>query len=332
MATIRKLRGKWQAIIRKKDHKHIAKTFINKITASKWAKDVEARMDRNIYEDFTKAAASTLKDLIIKYRDEVVINHKAARTTSSKLNVILKHDLVYLSLMQLKSSHIYKFKKELAETRAPYTVNIYLKLLKTIWITAKRMWDINLPESPLVLVPLNKVDNERDRILTKEEYQRLLNAAAESKMIQLRDVIRFAYTTAARIGEIERLKRDDVDFNKKTATFLNTKNGTDREIPLAEDCIEILKRYPFGSTYFKIPYNSFRFYFKQARHKAGLDDFRAHDLRACAITNMLLSGMDQSSVAVISGHKSWSQLKRYSRIKPTDLLEKVNNVAKLNIS
>ena len=47
---------------------------------------------------------------------------------------------------------------------------------------------------------------------------------------------------------------------------------------------------------------------------------------------MLLSGMDQSSVAVISGHKSWSQLKRYSRIKPTDLLEKVNNVAKLNIS
>ena len=49
MATIRKLRGKWQAIIRKKDHKHIAKTFINKLTASKWAKDVEARMDRNIY-------------------------------------------------------------------------------------------------------------------------------------------------------------------------------------------------------------------------------------------------------------------------------------------
>mgnify|MGYP000657468249 FL=1 len=139
-------------------------------------------MDRNIYEDFSNAESTTLKDLIIKYRDEVVINHKAARTTSSKLNVILKHDLVYLSLMQLKSSHIYKFKKELAETRAPYTVNIYLKLLRTIWITAKRMWDNNLPESPLVLVPLNKVDNERDRILTKEEYQRLLDAKDGGKV------------------------------------------------------------------------------------------------------------------------------------------------------
>ena len=62
MVTIRKLRGKWQAIIRKKDHKHIAKTFINKITASKWAKDVEARMDRNIYEDFTKDHITRSKD------------------------------------------------------------------------------------------------------------------------------------------------------------------------------------------------------------------------------------------------------------------------------
>jgi hypothetical protein len=31
-------------------------------------------------------------------------------------------------------------------------------------------------------------------------------------------------------------------------------------------------------------------------------------------------------VSSLSGHKDWTQLKRYARIKPEDLLEKVNNI------
>ena len=46
----------------------------------------------------------------------------------------------------------------------------------------------------------------------------------------------------------------------------------------------------------------------------------------CAITNMLLNGMDISSVSAISGHKTWSQLKKYTRIKATDLVGPVNSV------
>jgi site-specific recombinase XerD len=41
---------------------------------------------------------------------------------------------------------------------------------------------------------------------------------------------------------------------------------------------------------------------------------------------MLKSGMNIAEVRVISGHKSLSQFQRYARIKPSDLLDKINQV------
>ena len=72
-----------------------------------------------------------------------------------------------------------------------------------------------------------------------------------------------------------------------------------------------------------------RKWFRVACRKAKIKDFRFHDLRACFCTNALLSGMSIAEVSSISGHKDWSQLKRYTRIKPADLLVKINNVVKL---
>ena len=54
ISYIRKIKsGKWQVIIRKKNYPHVAKSFLDKSTASKYGKDVEVQMDRKIYEDFS---------------------------------------------------------------------------------------------------------------------------------------------------------------------------------------------------------------------------------------------------------------------------------------
>ena len=58
MATIRKIRGKWQSIISKKNYPHLARTFQDKSTVRRWARSVEARMDRNIYEGFSGAMST----------------------------------------------------------------------------------------------------------------------------------------------------------------------------------------------------------------------------------------------------------------------------------
>ena len=329
MSYIRKLKsGKWQVCIRRKNYPTITKTFNEKSLASQYGRDIESKMDRSVFEDYTAAATTTLGQILTRYRDEITPKKKGYKEEAPKINLLLRHRISSYNLMQLKSSHLYKLKEEMLQTKAPKTVNDYLHLISHTWKTAKRVWNMSLPQqNPVELVQLEKVNNKRDIILTPDEYKKLLDEAENSKLNNLKDVIEFAYITGARFGEIQRLTKNHINFEKKTLTFCDTKNGTDRTIPLANRIIEILKKYPFGNKIFILNKGQFRFYFEQARHKAGLDHFRFHDLRACAITNMILSGMNIAEVSSVSGHKTWSQLRRYTRIKPEQLLDKINNVS-----
>ena len=69
MATIRKRKsGKLQVIIRKKNYPFVVRSFLEKSTASKFAKDVETQMDKQIFQDLSGVSTTTLKELIIKYK------------------------------------------------------------------------------------------------------------------------------------------------------------------------------------------------------------------------------------------------------------------------
>ena len=59
--------------------------------------------------------------------------------------------------------------------------------------------------------------------LTKKEYQTLIEKAQESNLPQLKDIIEFAYHTGARRGEILRMSKNHIDWNRKVITFFNTK-------------------------------------------------------------------------------------------------------------
>ena len=75
-----------------------------------------------------------------------------------------------------------------------------------------------------------------------------------------------------------------------------------------------------------------RKHFDIAKRRAQIKNFRWHDLRACFCTNALIAGWTIAQVATVSGHKDWSQLKRYARIKADDLVEKVNALNVVNIN
>ena len=329
----RRKNGKWQVIIRKKNYPDIVKTFLEKGTASKWSKLIETQMDKKVFQDMSGAESTTLSQLVIKYRDEIVPDLKSAKSHTYKLNKLLKHKICYYNLLQLNSSNVYEYKKSLQkEGLAPKTININLQMLKRIWFVAKTRWDITLPaESPFALVTLEKVHNERDITLTDAEFQKLLEVAAKSKMNCLADIVKFASITAARYSEIVGLLRQNVSFDKRTATFMETKTTPSHTIPLHDDAIAILKKYPFGERFFVVKSReSFRHHWEKVRQEAGLPTFRFHDLRSFAANRMLLSGMSEIEVAAIGNWKTLSVLhRRYSRIKPVQLLQKINKVVNL---
>ena len=96
MAYIRKLKSvKWQSLIRRKGYPYIAKSFLEKSKCSKYAKMIESQMDRKIFEDLSGAEGTTLRSLIIKYRDEIVPNYKSTRILTYNLNLVLKYKICY---------------------------------------------------------------------------------------------------------------------------------------------------------------------------------------------------------------------------------------------
>ena len=327
MAHIRKRNNKWIAEIRKRDFKNIQKTFHKKSDAIIWARDTEYQIDKKQYQDFSDTSQYSLGDLIVRYRDEVTPLKKGAKSEIYKLNFILRNKVSKFKLLELKTNHIYDFKKSIMQNRKASTVNKYLHYIYTIWESAKYQWGINLPvQNPVALIKKEKVTNRIDRILSNQEYHNLLIASENSNLSFLKDIIKFAYSTAMRFGEITKLEIKDIDYENKLAKLRDTKNGEDRIVPLTDEAIAICLRYRFRNKLFDIKRDKFRHYFEQACRRANINNFRFHDLRACAITNLFLKGWSVAEVSVVSGHKTWAELKRYTRIKPIQLVEKINKM------
>ncbi|NGZ59729.1 MAG: hypothetical protein CV081_04390 [Nitrospira sp. LK265] len=67
---------------------------------------------------------------------------------------------------------------------------------------------------------------------------------------------------------------------------------------------------------------------RTALRDAGINDFRFHDLRHCASTNLRRAGVDTATAMKIVGHKSEKMWKRYNSIEEKDLTDAAVKVQK----
>jgi integrase len=199
------------------------------------------------------------------------------------------------------------------------TLNRDVACLKTI--VSRAVLNRQLERDPIVGLQRFK-EHSRDRTLSAEEYQALLNCCSP----HLRNIVELAYWTAMRRGEILGLRWDQVDFKNGVITLeaADTKTQEKREIPLNEKLIALFQRIPrtLGSPYVffyqgkrvKDPRNGFA----TACRKAGIEDFRFHDLRHCAVTNFRKAGVSDTVIMSISGHKTYAVFRRYDRVDRED--------------
>ena len=68
--------------------------------------------------------------------------------------------------------------------------------------------------------------------------------------------------------------------------------------------------------------------FKTAMKDAGIMNFRFHELRHCASTNLRRAGVDTATAMKIVGHKSEKIWKRYNAIEERDLTQAAQKVHK----
>ena len=142
----------------------------------------------------------------------------------------------------------------------------------------------------------------------------------------MRALIALALITGARAGELLGLRWEHV--SQGALTFLETKNGRPRRIPLSEAAIAVLgalprvpgRPYVFtnATTEDRYTVNGAAHVFRRAVLRAGIrsGDVTLHTLRHTALSRIVAAGIDDYTVMAVSGHSSTRMLERYTH--PTE--------------
>jgi integrase len=203
----------------------------------------------------------------------------------------------------------------------PATVNREIALLKTIFNKAIKNGkaDCNPPQGVKQL----KENNERDRVLTQDEYDNLLTHCPG----HLKPIVKLAFHTGMRQGEILNLAWGQLDLREGFIQLRpeDTKTNESRLVYLPSEMLEIFKAMPRGLpgvkvfTYAGKSISSIKRGFTTACKKAGIENFTFHDLRHTAINNWRLQGHDYFRIMAATGHKTMSVFKRYNTVSRDEL-------------
>jgi integrase len=213
----------------------------------------------------------------------------------------------------------------LGRPRCNASVNREITVLKRVFNLAIR--EELADKNPCWKIKMLPENNVRDRILSPEELERLiLHLPMHAALI-----VRFAFWTGMRAGEIFNLTWDKVDLKKKAIKLeaADTKTSEPRVIFLNGEILEIIgeagKVRGLGHnrvfTYKGQPMASIKTCLRQACKKAGIDNLRFHDLRHTFNTNMRKAGVAPSVIMKMAGHKTLSMFNRYNTVDFGDARE-----------
>lgn len=269
------------------------------------------------------------------WQEAVVRYLELKRTLRSFTDVqrICRHLDPYLgtmSLNQINGDVIWGIVQgELKKGNKPATVNRYLATVRNLLRMARDEWQWidNFPK-----IRLLPGEVERDRWLTREEAERLIRCCAP----HLAAPVRFALATGCRAGEITGLEWNRVDLQRRNAWLNRTKNGTPRGVPLNEDAIAVLKeqigkhlRYCF--TYEGQPMRAdvTNTAWHSALKRAGIEDFRFHDLRHTWASWHRQAGTSCDELKDLGGWKTRSMVDRYAKFATENLLAAASRIERV---
>ncbi|QYY30283.1 site-specific integrase [Cupriavidus pinatubonensis] len=334
MASVIKVGNKWRAQVRRKGHPPVTRTFEKKSHAERWAQDVESQLRGGGFADDRKLAEFTIRRLIEDYEEEVGKLRPIGRSKSGALAMLKRH-IGDTSLARLSEASVVDYaKRRKAMGAGGVTVAMEFTYLDGVLEMARSLWKLPLPPSPIAAARKNMrylgligKSKKRDRRPTEAEINAIC-AWFEKKprqRVPMPDIIRFAIASAMRAGEITRLRWDDIHEDDKTILIRDRKDpeekiGNDQTVPLLGDAWAIVQRQPRkGELIF--PYNerTFSTLFPRACNDLGIEDLRFHDLRHEGVSRLFEAGYSIEQVALVSGHRDWKQLQRYTQIKAKNL-------------
>lgn len=344
MATIRERNGKWQAIVRIKRGGEIifqeSKTFSTEKLARTWAE----RMEAKITLDGAPAPTSdlTLAKLIEKYWTAMEEVKPLRRTRAGELSQLMATAPAAKRVSELTSEDFTNFARDRYQEgiAGPATIMHNLATFRSVLTSAKPI--ANIDGRPELVSEAVKLLRRSGHVSTSEWRDRRPTTAELEKLdkefrrvwnhpdatIDMAKLVQLAVLWPRRREDFtNRLMWDRLDATTRTATLVDTKHPTKvrtEVVPVPDPAWEIIMSMPRVSDRV-FPYNpeSVSKAFARACERLGIVDLRFHDLRHEGVSRLFEMGLDMPEVAIISGH-SWGMLRRYTHLRPSAVLEKIN--------
>ncbi len=315
--------------ITKSEARHIVAKIKAKIISGEW--DEESKKDPFMME------------LINAYR-KWYESHSRARRRSKEVH-IYRLELLKGFFGKLRASEVSWFTVENYKSRrlekgvSRTTINKELKVLKSIFNKAR---ELGLYEGkPPKIEMFREEGEERLRYISPEEARELISACPE----WFKPVVIFALNTGLRAGEIFSLTWDNVDFENRVIRIESesTKTKDVYTIPMNDAVYNLLQKvrkmqeskgikhgYVFTNSKglpYKYEDRTYRRVFVSACRKAGIRDFRFHDLRHTFASWIAMNSRDIYAVQKLLNHKDLRMTKRYAHLTQEYLKNVVNSIS-----
>lgn len=188
--------------------------------------------------------------------------------------------------------------------------------------------------------------DERDRRPTDDELAKLIAHWSPNprQSIPMIDLTLFAVSTAMRLGEIVGLRWENLDETNRTIIIRERKHPTKKttnhqKVPLPFgtctvggqliDPLQIMLKQPSAwsrkGRVFPHAAQSVSRAFQRATDDTAIVDLRFHDLRHDGASRLFEAGWPIERVALVTGHRDWNMLRRYTQLRAEDFHRRQSN-------
>ena len=340
MATIRKREDRpkpYMAIVRRVVEGvpvSRSKSFASERGAQIWARNMEgALQDPKRRAEFARDK-TTVADLIQRYIKEVDPIRPLGTTKRNTLTYLLGCPVSDLVAADVQAKDVIAHcTRRQTHGAAPATVQQDVIYLRGVFGMAKPAWGLPITTAPfeeagytLKKLQLVGKSERRTRRLHAIEWAALCaywERTAGKSFIPIKDIIEFSIACPLRQGETMALRWIDLDEKKRTIIVRQRKHPSQKHddvVPLLGVAFEIVMRQPrIDERVFPYNQDSVAAAWERARDDCKIADLRFHDLRHHGISLMFEANYSIEQVSIVSGHRDWSSLKRYTHIKPESL-------------
>ena len=341
MATIQRRPGKtgvrYRVLIRRKGQA-ISETFPTKARAQAWAAKTEAALEGREFQDRGSLKGVLYGDLIDYFiRDRSRVGRGVPRDMAYALEQ-QRRGMGRTTLAALTHAAVRDWCLERLESVTGTTVARHLALLSSVLKNARGARDLPVDttvptrvRATLTGMGVDLSTGERDRTASEDEIARILAYLRQRGSRELADVCEVALGSAMRLGEIARIRWDDLDEANRKILVRNRKDprrkqGNDQWAPLlperitGHDALKVLLRQArTGEKVFRSSAHSLSNAWARAVTDMGIEDLRFHDLRHSALTRCAKAGFNLPRLRLVSGHKDFKMLSRYVNLEAEDV-------------